>query len=153
MSDYLRDDPMSPAASPGVVSKRTGVRRVNNLPLYLVGGVLAAFLAIMVMVAVDRATQQNKPAPSPVAKGDPVNTIASEIAGKQKDGIIPPESKPILIARPENVDVNLDAPPQPPRSAGGGSLQTAADEEMSRIRLAKLQQFEEAMKAKTTVQA
>src|ERR1051325_4342376 len=112
MSDYLRNDPMSPAASPGVLSKRTGVRRVNNLPLYLVGGVLAVFLSIMVMVAVDRATQQNKPTPTPVAKGDPVNMIASEIAGKQKDGIIPAESQPILIARPENADENLDAPPK-----------------------------------------
>src|SRR5438105_13994650 len=129
MADYRSDDLMSPAASPGALSKRTGVRRVNNLPLYLAGAVLAAFLAIMVMVAVDRATQQNKPVPKPIAKGDPVNMIASEIAGKQKDGIIPAESQPILIARPENVDANLDAPPKPPRSAGGGPLQPGPDDE------------------------
>jgi type IV secretory pathway VirB10-like protein len=149
VSDYLSDDPMSPAASPGALSKRTGVRRVNNLPVYLVGGVLVAFLGIMVMVAVDRATQHNKPAEMPIGKGDTSSMVASEIAGKQKDGIIPAETEPILIARPEN----LDAPPKPPSSAGGGQLQTSGDDELTRIRMAKLQQFEEAVKAKTTVEA
>jgi type IV secretion system protein VirB10 len=148
---------MSPAASPGALSKRTGVRRVNNLPLYLVGGVLAAFLAIMVMVAVDRAMQRNIVPQTPTGKGDTVNMIASEIAGKQKDGIIPAETQPILIARPENVDGGLDLPPRPPGSPGGGSLQASPqmspDDELSRIRMAKLQQFEEAVKAKTTVEA
>ena len=157
MSDYLSNDLMSPGASPGALSKRTGVRRVNNLPLYLGAGVLAAFLAIMVMVAVDRAAQQNKPAQTPIGKEDPVSTIPSEIAGKQKDGIIPAENQPILIARPENVDATLDVPPRPPGSPGGSPLQAnpqmSPDDELSRIRLAKLQQFEEAVKAKTTVQA
>jgi type IV secretion system protein VirB10 len=140
---------MSPAASPGALSKRTGVRRVNNLPVYLVGGVVAAFLVIMVMVAVDRARQQNERAETPIGKGDTARMIASEIAGRQKDGIIPAESQPILIARPENVD----APPRPPGSGGGGPLQPNPDDELTRIRMAKLQQFEEAVKAKTTVQA
>jgi type IV secretion system protein TrbI len=140
---------MSPAASPGVLSKRTGVRRVNNLPVYLVGGVLVAFLGIMVLVAVDRAAEQNKAAQMPIGKGDTASMIASEIAGEQKDGIVPPETQPILIARPDNLDV----PPAPPGSAGGNPLQGTRDDELARIRMAKLQQFEEAVKAKTTVQA
>jgi type IV secretion system protein TrbI len=153
MSDYVGNDPMSPAASPGALSKRTGVRRVNNLPVYLVGGVLVAFLAIMVMVAIDRATQHNTAAQTPIGKGNTANMIASEIAGKQKDGIIPAETQPILIARPENVDVNLDSPPKPPGSPGGVPPQASHDDELTRIRMAKLQQFEEAVKARTTVPA
>jgi type IV secretion system protein TrbI len=149
MSGNLSDDPMSPAASPGVLSKRTGVRRVNNLPVYLVGGVVVAFLAIMVLVAVDRATRHDTAAQTPTGKGNTVNMIASEIAGKQKDGIIPAETQPILIARPEN----LDSPPKPPGSPGGVLPQASHDDELTRIRTAKLQQFEEAVKAKTTVQA
>ena len=147
---------MSPAASPGVLSKKTGVRRVNNLPVYLVGGVLVAFLGIMVMVAADRSAQRQKPAQTPVGKCATPSMVAAEIAGKQKDGIIPAEAaksvggpEPILIARPDN----LDLPPKPPVSAEGGQLQASRDDELARIRMAKLQQFEEAVKAKTTVQS
>jgi type IV secretion system protein TrbI len=149
MSDYLGNDPMSPTASPGALSKRTGVRRVNNMPVYLVGGVVVAFLAIMVMVAVDRARQDNTATQTPTGKGNTVNIIASEIAGKQKDGIIPPETQPILIARPEN----LDAPPKPPGSLTGVLPQASDDDELTRLHKAKLQQFEEAVKAKIGVQA
>jgi hypothetical protein len=55
----------------------------------------------------------------------------------------------VLIARPDN----LDTPPKPPTSAGGGTPQSGSrDEELNRIRMAKMQQIEEAVKAKTTVQ-
>lgn len=155
MADTLTDEQMSPAASPGTLTKRTGVRRVNNLPLFLVGGVVVAFLAIMVMVAADRASQQKKPAQTPSGKGGTSN-YAAEIAGNQKDGIIPPAetiksiggAEPILIARPDN----LDLPPKPPGVAGSSQLQPSSDDELGRLRQAKIQQFEEAVKAKTAVQ-
>jgi hypothetical protein len=55
----------------------------------------------------------------------------------------------VLIARPDN----LDTPPKPPTSAGGGTPQSGSrDEELNRIRMAKMQQLEEAVKARTTVQ-
>jgi hypothetical protein len=55
----------------------------------------------------------------------------------------------VLIARPDN----LDTPPKPPTLAGGGTPQSGSrDEELNRIRMAKMQQLEEAVKAKTTVQ-
>jgi hypothetical protein len=61
MADPLTNEQMSPDASPGTLSRRSGVRRVNNLPMYLIGGVMTVFLGIMVLVAADRAAQQNKP--------------------------------------------------------------------------------------------
>jgi type IV secretion system protein VirB10 len=86
--------------------------------------------------------------------------FAKEIAGDQKDGIIQPKNPAALavpdlsapgavaIARPD-----LDAPPTPPTSAQPQQLQrTQRDDEMDRIRMVKLQQFDEAVKAKTTVQ-
>jgi hypothetical protein len=128
MVDQLTEDQMSPVASPGELSRKSGVRRVNNLPVYLVGGVMTVFLAIMVLVAADRAAQQNKPNGGPKEKGGNTRLFASEIAGEQKDGIIPPAAaKPlqvpelptpatadgaVLIARPDN----LDTPPKPPTS-------------------------------------
>ena len=65
MVDPLTEDQMSPDASPGEVSRKSGVRRVNNLPMYLIGGVMTVFLGIMVLVAADRAAQQNKPNSGP----------------------------------------------------------------------------------------
>ena len=55
MAEHLTEEQMSPDASPGEVSRRSGVRRVNNLPVYLVGGVMTVFLIVMVLVAADRA--------------------------------------------------------------------------------------------------
>lgn len=152
-------DQMSPDASPGEVSKKTGVRRVNNMPVYIIGGLMGVFLLIMVLVAADRAANQNRPGTAKDEKAGNTSMFAHEIAG-QYDGIIAPSkldmpaepaaeieapSQAIAIARPDN----LDAPPTPP---GGGSLDQRSSDEMDRIRMAKLQQLEEAIKAKTGVQ-
>jgi type IV secretory pathway VirB10-like protein len=42
MADPLTNEQMSPDASPSTLSRRPGVRRVNNLPMYLIGGVMIA---------------------------------------------------------------------------------------------------------------
>lgn len=151
-------DPMAPDASPGELSKRSGVRRVNNVPMYLLGGVMVAFLVIMMLVAADRAAKQNKPAGGTAEKAGNTTMFAKEIVGEQTGGMIQPASRlippevdttsagaPILIARPEN----LDTPPKPP---GGGLQQPARDDEADRIRMARLQRLEEAAKARTGVQ-
>lgn len=154
------EDLMSPDASPGQAPSKSGVRRVNNLPLYIVGALMCAFLVVMVLVAIDRAAQQT-PSSKKDEKTSSTSMFANEIAGNQKDGIIQPERAAppqvplqvpaalppgsIDIARPEN----LDAPPQPPAASNledRGSL-----EELRRIRMAKMQQFEDAVKAKTGV--
>jgi type IV secretory pathway VirB10-like protein len=140
---------MSPDASPGEATPNTGVRRVNNLPMYIVGGLLTVFLIVMVLVAADRAEKQNRQASAKEEKLGSTSMFANEIAGSQKDGIIPaerlivPELSQVPIARPEN----LDRPPTPPASSNSRS-----NDELERIRMAKLQQLEEAIKAKTGVQ-
>jgi type IV secretory pathway VirB10-like protein len=160
----INDDLMSPNESPGEQSKRSGVRRVNNMPVYIVVGGLAIFLLIMILVASDRATKQNLPAqPADVERGGNTIMFAKEIAGDQKDGIIqakaptPPEvpepqfpPASIAIVRPENLDI----PPLPPNSQQ--SVQTPPvrsqrDDEADRIRVMKLQQFDEAVKARTSI--
>lgn len=80
------DDPMAPEASPGTLTTRSGVRRVNNLPMYLMGGVMIAFLVIMMMVAADRAARQHTPAGEPAGKRaaprcSPGRSRASRLAG------------------------------------------------------------------------
>jgi type IV secretion system protein VirB10 len=151
------EDAMSPALSPGEASERSGVRRVNNLPLFLVGGATLTFLVIMVLVAADRAAKQSRAA----NKAEHEKTVTSsraahEITGDYLSGIIPIATKPLeipplpmaseaptlIVTRPSN----LDTPPQPPRQPA-----TPEDDLAARIRQVKLQQFEEAVKAKTAV--
>ncbi len=146
-------DPMSPDASPGEAPKKSGVRRVNNLPMYIIGALMAVFLIVMMLVASDRAAQQHRKAPAKDEKSASASMFANAIVGSQKDGFIPPEKAmppampAIPIARPDD----LDAPPIPP----GGTHQQGdqrGNDELARIRMAKLQQLEEAIKAKTNVQ-
>lgn len=162
-------DPMSPDASPGQMLKKIGVRRVNNMPVYIIAGLMAVFLLIMVLVAHDRAAMQNRPAEVKEEKTSNSSMLANELAGDQKDGMVqpvisalavpelpgvPPNSKlgSVTVVRPSNLDlppVPLDQlrPPQNQQLEG-----TPRDDEADRIRLAKLHQLEEAVKARTTVQ-
>lgn len=152
-------DQMAPDASPGEVSKKAGVRRVNNMPMYILGSVLLAFVVVMALVAADRAAKQNAPADGPKEKAGNTSMFAKEIAGDKTGGLIEPASPlnvpdmptkpasaPLEIARPSNPD----APPAPPANPGNPG-QPVNDDEAQRIRMAKLQMFDEAVKAKTTV--
>jgi len=148
----VSEDHMLPESSPGEVSPNAGVRRVNNLPVYIIGGLMTVFLIVMVLVAADRANQQHQQADTKDEKTGNTRMFANEIAGIQKDGIIQaeqakpllvPEQPKIMIARPDN----LDAPPTPPLS----STNPHRNDELDRIRLAKMQQLETAIKAKTEV--
>ena len=154
------DEDMSPDASPGSVRRTSGVRRVNNLPVYLVGGAMCIFLLVMALVAWDRSAQQNRPADQLEAKAGSTSMFASEIAGSEKDGFVAPakaaappmpEIPPpgtIIVARPDD----LEAPPRPP----GGALpleEQRGMEERERSRMDKLRQLDEAVRSRTTVQA
>ena len=154
------DEDMSPEASPGSVRRKSGVRRVNNLPVYLVGGAMGVFLLVMALVAWDRSAQQNRPADQLEAKAGSTSMFASEIAGSEKDGFVAPakaaappmpEIPPpgaIIVARPDD----LEAPPRPP----GGALpleEQRGMEERERSRMDKLRQLDEAVRSRTTVQA
>jgi type IV secretory pathway VirB10-like protein len=164
---------MSPDASPGQRSKGTGVRRVNNVPLYILGGAMTTFLVIMASVAANR-THQNQPATTAPQKAGDASMFANAVVGDKKDGIIqaaaalpaipaPPEpaathETALAIARPENPDL----PPAPPTSSqqqlsheqqmAQGSMRTPSDDEAARIRAMKLQQLEEAAKARSGLQ-
>ena len=149
-------DPMAPDASPGTLSRWAGVRRVNNLPMYILGGVLLSFALVMALVAADRAARQNAPIDPKKETAGNTSMFAKEIAGEKTSGLIEPArplqapdmptglaSAPLEIARPSNPDL----PPAPPPNPG----QPVHDEEAERIRMAKMQMFGEAVKARTTV--
>lgn len=164
---------MSPEASPDQAGGRIGVRRANNMPMYIVGAVMTAFLLVMVLVASSRATKQKQP-PKPAAeKVENASSFARAVTGDRQNGIVQPkapyaaaspaapggaaasspseqEAGAVTIVRP----ANPDAPPTPPNSSGGQRSSGpggTGDESADRIRIMKMQQFDEAVKAKTGI--
>ncbi|MDD4616143.1 MAG: TrbI/VirB10 family protein [Alphaproteobacteria bacterium] len=150
---------MSPDASPGELSGKTGVRRVNNMPLYLVGAALLVFFVIMAIVASDRAAQQNKSAQSPKDKGGNTTNLANDVIGGYKDGIIPAKGlslPPLPGAQGTAIPIvhadKLDIPPLPSSTdAAHLPAQGAPNADEGRIRTMKMQRLEEAIRARTTI--
>jgi len=175
MSD-TKVDPMSPNASPGKVTKMAGVRRVNNMPMFIGGGLMGVFLLVMVLVASDRAAKQHQAPDAKAEKAGSTAMLARALAGDRKDGITqakvaasealgnpgdlaPPgaagaaASGAVAVARP-----NLDTPPAPPNSAPSQRLMSPGsngpgDDERNRVRMVKMQQFGEAVAARTSLNA
>lgn len=157
---------MSPEDSPGEISPKAGVRRVNSRPLYILFGILGLFILVMMMVAVDRAEQQNAPDERPKELVGNTKTFADEIAGNQTGGFIPPAEPPVISApepktkQPEVIAQTLPTPtvpPTPPVLAPPAPpvrtvLQTQRDDEARRIRAMKLQMLEQAIMASPKVQ-
>lgn len=164
MSDQA--DLMAPTYSPGTLSKKSGVRRVNNVPMYILGAALCAFLIVMVLVAADRAAKQNTPQNGPAEKAGNTSLFAKEIVGDKEGGIVEPVatlSAPELPTGPVPATVLIGKPESPASHPGMAPLplgspppsgefsQSAQDDQAERIRAAKLQKLEEAVHAKTGV--
>ncbi len=162
------DEKMTPNASPGAVNK-AGVRRVNNMPLILLGVVGSLFLIVILIVAMQRSAQQNantQQAETLVAKGSS-EALAKEIAGSAQTGIVPPaggisteqsevksessltqnKSIEIPVTRP----TELDLPPKPLSAPSNSGVVNGRDD-LDRLRQSKVQIFEEAIKSKPVTQ-
>lgn len=149
----ISTDPLSPDTSPVEVKTSSGVRRVNNVPLFLVIGALAVFLIVMVMVASDRAARQREtPVKAAEKGGGDSSRSARDIIGDRRDGVVtarPPAplvipTDPMAGAAPSPLGT-LPAPAEMPRPP-------ERDEVAERIAQAKLARLEEAVRARTTVQ-
>ena len=78
-----RDPVMDPAASPA----RPGVRRVNNVPVAILGGAVAVFLGIMAYVAAGRAAlREGSEDPEAVRSA---LALAKSVAGDHEAGMVP----------------------------------------------------------------
>ena len=148
-------------SSPAALVKQSGVRRVNNLPVIIVAGMLAVFLISMVMVAMDRSRQQEQTIKAREEKAESSQGFASEIAGNHADGII--ASKGIAGVNGADVpgtllsqrgDGTADLPITPPLFPGQAQAQIMPpleDEALNRRRLLELQQLDAAVKSKTAI--
>lgn len=151
-------DLMSPDASPGQPAKHAGVRRVNNLPVYIVLAGLAVVLIIMALVASDRSARQNRPPePNREEQGGSTAMFAKEVAGEQQAGLVteksanPPAIPAIETAPPPAPELPPQAPAPMPAPPAAAQQPNPAAEEASRIRIMKLQQFDEAVRARSSV--
>ena len=157
-------DQMSPDSSPGASSKKTGVRRVNNVPVMIGIGVLALFLCLIAMVAVKRSNEANVEHETlATGKGGDSSLMANDIIGGRTDGMIeqakaapplmPPADGTITPAAQAGVPVapveNPNAPPVPPRNSGEQGA--PADPEDVQLRQMKMQAFQTAVGAKTAI--
>ena len=143
-------NPMSSQASPDTVPNRAGVRRVNNLPIFIVVGIMLVFLLTMMIVAMNRANQQNQVSSDDNSKAGSSHSLAQLITGEfEAETIIPPTDQfnleQPIIERPNN----LDMPPLPPGAHKMDEEPITPDN--SHIYQMKMQLFEEAVKAKTNV--
>jgi len=172
------EDLMAPEASPGDAPKKAGVRRVNNMPLYLMGSVVLGFLVIMLLVAGDRAKQQeiaaNSPAEQEKKSGGSTFKLAEGIVAGQESGVVP-ASDPDL--HPADSGASSAAPAGSSESSPGNTRSSTGElssgkgangdldqpptrsdsdrkvnEVEERVRQMKAQQFEQAVVAKTSVQ-
>lgn len=154
-------DVLDPKHSPGSL-KTAGVRRVNNLPVYLIGVVAAVFLAVMALEASDRAAKQNAPAKAAAeapAKG--AAALANALVGDVPNGIIPAEplarspmhdddGPPVPVLRPSASDV-ATANAAPPRLSRPQLAPPVRSPELDQLRQQKLRRLEEAATAGTQV--
>lgn len=169
---------MSPDASPGEVGK-SGVRRVNNVPLFILGGAVGLFLIVMMLVASDRSANRTTD-----VDHQPIRTVASatnfahEIAGQNLDGIIPSDSdrdEAIIRVRDRGVappvkEINQEAtgerlassdyvhfegqhpgPAFNPTDRRRSNENAIRDDDLARMRMMRMQQLEDAIRSRTSV--
>ena len=118
----------------------------------------------MVLVASDRAAKQNQPAPPATGTGGDSTAIAKRIAGLQDTGVVAPDrrSAPPPGAPPTALTPGTTAMPaggaakvvpveKAPAAAPPRAERSPRDEELARIRLARMQQLVSGATAKTSV--
>jgi type IV secretion system protein VirB10 len=121
----------------------TGVRRVNNVPLLIIGGVLMIFVILVAMVASQRGEKKPAAEASSASLPESSQLLDQMLATTAAGGIVSdPDDAPVVsfpVARVPNPDI----PPQPDHHGEGGK---PVDDAVANERM-KL--FQTAMHAKT----
>ena len=129
----------------------TGVRRVNNMPLLIIGGVLLVFVVLVAMVASQRGRSPKRDDAATSSGALPENSqlLDQVLSHSALGGLVPdPDEERVPSFPVARVD-DPEAPPLPEGAASGLSrVHTVADDGMAKERM-KL--FQTAMHAKTGV--
>ncbi|WP_339057988.1 TrbI/VirB10 family protein [Candidatus Regiella endosymbiont of Tuberolachnus salignus] len=145
---------------------KSGIRRVNNLPLIIASIIVGIFILLIAMVAAKRAN--NSQVEQDVSETSNTNTdttsMAMNIVAGRCTGLIP-EAVPAAPAEPlpELPDLNeltalMNSMPAPPATLPDPSVSQpppsapeVVDPAVQEIRTAKIQRFQEAVRAKTAI--
>ena len=123
-----------PPPPPGVVtSSGEGVKRINNKPMLIIGGIALAFVGVLAVVAAQRAEQQTRPASQEQADASVVSTesAAAALAGFDVEaGLVAPAQSSVSPEQGESVlasikvlsDEEAAQPPAPPQDPFEESL-------------------------------
>jgi type IV secretion system protein TrbI len=133
-----------------------GVRRVNNLPIYIIVVVAVVFVLTMMLVMLHRSQNQVRQEKEETQMPSESTDLASQIVGNYRTGLIPSATPP--LAMPEHLPPPLPnanpAPPLPPAASDAASKdekQTAQEAELQELRSAKLEQIKTAISSKPQV--
>ncbi|WP_413624687.1 TrbI/VirB10 family protein [Luteibacter sp. Lutesp34] len=127
----------------------TGVRRVNNVPLLIIGGVLVVFVILVALVAAQRgAHRQAEPPPAAAALPENSQLLDQMLANGALGGIVPDPDEARIPSFPVARIDDLDAPPRPETPAAPTPATTGKNDAMAKERM-KL--FQTAMHAKTGI--
>ena len=132
--------------NPPFKQQRSGVRRVNNLPLMIVGGVLVVFVILVAMVAYDRAAESSAKSQQTdgVVADEGLAEQVLKASGDRTGGLVGAEEKPLPSLPVVRVD-NTDLPPPPP------AQQAKEDPFEMQLKLMKMAMLQKAINARTPV--
>lgn len=141
----MHDDSLPPPFEPAEKKPGFGVRRVNNLPILIVAGVLAIF-AITVAVVVSKRGSTPRAATAEAGKLVAASpTMAQQVVGDNV-GIVAPAAPGLPVPAEMAVpiaQVEGDGPPLPPAQG--------EDPELERLRVLRMQQLQKALASRSGV--
>lgn len=157
------EEMMSPDESPNTAKPKTGVRKVNNLPLMLFGVMILGFVLVMAYVAAQRAqdggtgqqeqmatdTDNSTGTAAAIAGGfDGIIEVAGEKNPEPVEKVADNEGE-VLIARPKD----LSQPPPPPTNLGSAPAPrvTTRPAQPSASEQRRMQQLQAAAQASSKV--
>ncbi|MET0254929.1 MAG: TrbI/VirB10 family protein [Luteibacter sp.] len=121
----------------------TGVRRVNNMPLLIIGGIMLVFVVLVTLVAAQRG-HKKPPESAPSGNLSENSQLLDQLlAGSAVGGLVPDPDDTAAPSFPVARVSDTDAPPLPDRKGDGAA---AVDDDVAKERM-KL--FQSAMHART----
>lgn len=143
----LPDDDLDTGPAPRDGAEPTGVRRVNNVPLLIVAGILLVFVTLVAMVAAQRGEKKSAEpaAEAPLAENSQI--LDQMLANGALGGLVPDPDESAVPSFPVARVENPDAPPLPPSVTPGNAAPAEPDERAKE----RMKLFQTAMHAKTGI--
>jgi len=121
----------------------TGVRRVNNVPLLIIGGVLVVFVILVAMVAAQRGGKKPAAEASSTSLPESSQLLDQMLATTATGGIVSDPDDAVVASFPVARVANPDMPPRPDRRGDGEKPVNDA------VANERMKLFQTAMHAKT----